>query len=72
MDPSPLKAQTKLNHFVFSGTLRLADDRAVSRASSDNVKNHFTGKDSRQASEHVHICTPAACCPWRVLFCRKC
>ncbi|MXQ82003.1 hypothetical protein E5288_WYG004913 [Bos mutus] len=46
-------------------------DRAFSPASSDKVKNHFTGKDSRQAGEHVHMCAPAARRPRRVLFSLK-
>ncbi|CAI9179240.1 unnamed protein product [Rangifer tarandus platyrhynchus] len=51
--------------------VRIRYDRAFSSASSDKVKNHFTGKDSRQASEHVHMCTPAARRPRRVPFSQK-
>lgn len=35
------------------------------------MKNHFTGRNSHQASEHVLICTSAVRCPRHVLFSRK-
>lgn len=72
MDFSFFKVQIKLNYFVFSGILRLVDDRVVFRVFFDNVKNYFIGKDFRQVSEYVYICILVVCCFWRVFFCRKC
>ena len=72
--PSPWKPRQSWNPLRFRAPNPLpclTDDRAFSPASSDKVKNHFTGKDSRQAGEHVHMCAPAARRPRRVLFSLK-
>lgn len=41
---------------MFQGSPRLADEGDFSHASCDDADNQGIGKDSGQASEHVHMC----------------